>query len=358
MEILPNKRCRPMKGFVLFKAPDNGEHHLAGTYGWVAGECPKEEVGLDRTAAHVTCPTMVTAATNSDGGGLLIPAKVARVIVSCSEDAIEEVQDLAATIPAEAAKDMSVLRALVNTKPFQDGFVLVPGEYCRTLGALFQSIENTEAAPLLAQTTEPGRPGSQPGVDLIEYAVDDIGGEQVFLQDGYVAIVDEIAKPLAEAGAIALDTVVTRVDGTRNPIVVETRQGNFTAGEVVCTFPLGVLKDSAKDELFNDEPYRSIKNGLIQTETTAQGEDDLLDVFLGFISELSSISIDSNSSVSPDVYRLPILNLFALTGQPVLCAFVSCKTATTVEGMKDKTLLGFLIEPLPSSSAQASSRPS
>lgn len=367
MEILPHKRCRPMKGSVLFQAP-NGEHHFAGTNGRIAGGCLKE-ASLNRTA-HPTCPATATTSTNSDDG-LLIPAHVARLIVSCTQNAIGEVQDLSATIPAKAAKQMSILQALVNTKAFQDAFELVPREYRRTLGALFQGIESMEAAPLLAQTTEPGRPESEPGVGLLEYAVDDFDGEEVFLQDGYVAIIDEIAKPLEEAGAIALETVVTRVDWTSNPVVIETSGGNFTAREVVCTLPLGVLKDSSKDALFvpslpadkqeaierlgfgtldkmfaiysspwwNDEPYSSvIKEGLIQTET--QGEEDLPDSFLGFTSELSGISLDRNGSVSPDVYRLPIMNLHTLTGQPVLCAFVSCKTATTIEGMKDKDISG------------------
>jgi N1-acetylpolyamine oxidase len=260
---------------------------------------------------------------------------------------------------------------MVNTKAFQDAFELVPREYHRKLGSLFQGIESMEAAPLLTQTTEPEHPESKPGVGLLEYAVSDFDGKQAFLQDGYVAIIDEIAKPLVEAGAIALETVVTRVDWTRNPVVIETSGGNFTAREVVCTFPLGVLKDSSKDALFvpnlpadkqdaierlgfgmldkmfaiysrpwwNDEPYSSgIKKGLIQTET--QGEDDLPDLFLGFTSELSGISVDCNGSVSPDMYRLPIMNLHTLTGQPVLCAFVSCKTATTVEGMKDEDISG------------------
>ena len=34
------------------------------------------------------------------------------------------------------------------------------------------------------------------------------------------------------------------------------------------------------------------------------------------------------------------MNLHTLTAQPVLCAFVSCKTATTVEGMKDEDISG------------------
>ncbi|OAL53592.1 amine oxidase [Pyrenochaeta sp. DS3sAY3a] len=364
MDILPHKRYRPMKGSVLFQVP-NEEPHSTCRHDGIAGD------SHDLTA-HVTCPATAIPAAKSDHG-LMIPARMARQIVHCSQVAIGEVQDLAANIPAKTAKHTSVLRALVNAKAFHDAFDLVPNEYRRTLGALFQGIENMEAAPLLAQTSEPGRPESERGVGLLEYAVDDFDGEQAFLQDGYLPIVDEIAQPLLEAGAIALETVVTRVDWSSNPIVVETSRGNFTAGEVVCTIPLGVLKDSSKDGLFvprlpadkqdaierlgfgtldkmfatysqpwwDDEPYRSIiKKGLIPAAN--QAEDDPPDVFMGFTSELSGISLDRNGAVSPDVYRLPVMNLQTLTGQPVLCAFVSCKTATTVEAMSDQDVSDML----------------
>ncbi|KAI8188571.1 hypothetical protein KHU50_000906 [Colletotrichum sp. SAR 10_65] len=318
----------------------------------------------------MTSPITANTSANPDGS-LSVPAPMAKLVVSCSEDAIDEVQALAAAIPENEAKQTGVLQALVNTKAFQDAYEVVPERYRRTLGALFQGIENMEAAPLLAQTAESGRPESEPGVGMLEYAVDDFGGEQAFLQDGYGAIIDEIAKPLVEAGVISLETVVTRVDWTDNPIIIETLQGNFTAREVVCTVPLGVLKDRGRDALFvpnlpadkqeaidnlgfgtldkifavypqpwwNDEPFSTaIKNGFIRTDN--QGENDFPDSFLGFTSELSGISFDRNGSVSSDVYRLPVMNLHNLTGQPVLCAFVSCKTATSVEEMKDDDVSG------------------
>lgn len=64
-----------------------------------------------------------------------------------------------------------------------------------------------------------------------------------------------------------------------------------------------------------------------------KGKEDMPDMLLGFTSELSGISRGRNGSVSPDVYRLPILNLQSLTGHPLLAAFLSCNTATEVEGM-------------------------
>ncbi|KAF1736170.1 putative polyamine oxidase 4 [Beauveria bassiana] len=364
IDILPHKRHRPMKGSVLFRAP-NGDQNFVKTSGGIATECSGDD-GAGQ-ADYPARPGTATASTN----GLLIPAHMAKTILSFPHRAAEELQALAVAIPAKAAKQMSVLRALVNTAAFQDAFELVPSEYSRTLGALFQGIESMEAAPLLAQTAEPGRPESEPGVGLLEYAVDDFDGEHAFLQDGYAAIIDEIAKPLVEAGVIDLETVVTRVHWTRNPIVIETSRGNFSAREVVCTLPLGVLKDGLENAMFapslpadkqeaierlgfgtldkifaiyswpwwNDEAFTSIiKNGVIQTGPQCDGV--LPDSFLGFTSELSGISVGHNGCVTSDVYRLPIMNLHSLTGQPVLCAFVSCKVATTVEAMTNEDISG------------------
>lgn len=390
MDILPHKRLRALKGSVLFRAPslsdgEEGDSTARNTESssWSAAEGhPSKEVSrLGQAAAHLICPT-TSATTSTDfsessAHGLSIPADTARTIVSCVQNAIGQAADLAATVPAETAKQMSIYQALVSTKAFRDAFELVPRRYHHSLGALVQGIESMEAAPLLSQTAEPGRPESEHGLGLLEYAVDEFEGDHVFLQDGYVEIIDEIAKPLLEAGAIALETVVTRVDWTASPIIIETGRGIFTAREVMCTFPLGVLKDTCGkydamfkpdlpaekqeaiqhlgfgtlDKVFaiysrpwwNDEPYRSvIKNGLIsqQRGPPAESEDEVPDSFLGFTSELNGISVGSDGSVSPDAYRLPVMNLHSLTGQPVLCAFVSCKTATTVEAMSDEAISG------------------
>lgn len=346
MAILPHKRYKTVQGSVLFQAP-NAEPAVTENDSLFEKEMP------------------------STGDSLLIPTELAEMIVSGGQNAIGAMQDLAGGTPAAEAKNVTVLRALVNTQAFHDAFALVPEDFHRTLGALFQSIESMEAAPLLAQTTEPDRPESEPGVGLLEYAVDEYDGEQAFLQDGYTEVIDEIAKPLVEAGIIALETIVTRIDWTNNPIVVETNRGSYAAREVVCTFPLGVLKDHLKDALlipelpadkqeainsigfgtldkifavystpwWNDEPYRStLQMGHVRAE--AQQEDNMPDLFLGFTSELSGISVGRDGDVSPDAYRLPILNLHSLTGQPVLGAFVSCKMASTVEGMKDEDISG------------------
>jgi N1-acetylpolyamine oxidase len=362
MEILPQKRYKSMKGSVLFKAPN--EHHCP-----VFDPCElEEEICTTINPNRISTLTPPATAPSSPGvcNALSIPADAARLIMSSVQKAIAEVQDLATTIPADEANEISILWALQNAKALHEAFDTVPEEYHHTLGALLQGIESMEAAPLLAQTGELNRPESAPGVGLLEYAVNDYDGEQVFLQDGFAAVVEELADPLMKADAIALEMIVTRIDWTSNPIVVETTQGNFAAKEVVCTFPLGVLKDN-KDALFmpglpfdkqeaieslgfgtldkmfaiyshawwDHEPYKSIVQESL-SQMKGGGDHKSPDSFLGFTTELSGISVRRNGTVCPDVYRLPILNLQSLTGQPVLGAFVSCRSAATVEEMTDE----------------------
>ncbi|KAM0187307.1 hypothetical protein ACHAPI_011220 [Fusarium lateritium] len=364
MEIVPNMRYKEMKGSVMFKAP-NQEHDYSGK----KEKCSKEN-SLDRTT-HLTCSAMATMEQNSNTG-LAITPQIARLIASCHQKAINQVQDLAATTSEKAAKHTTILQALVKTQAFQDAFGRVPRQYHSTLGALFQGIESMEAAPLLPETTEPRRPESKAGLGLLEYAVDEFDGQQAFLQDGYLEIIEEIAKPLIETGVIELETVVKQVDWTTDPVIIKTSRGNFAAKEVVCTLPLGVLKDSSSDLFvprlptekqeaidrlgfgtldkvfaiysepwWKNEPYISvIRSGICPIE--CQDEHDLPDSFLGFTTELSGISVKGDGSVSPGVYRLPVMNLDTLTGQPILCAFVSCRTATIVEGMSDDEASGVL----------------
>jgi len=349
-QILPQKRCRPMRGSALFQAPQDNPIRT-----W----CGPQDPG------NHTQP-MTPPPSPALHNGSSCPPSAAAMILSSVQQAIGEVQDLAMAVAASEAKHTSVLRALWNTRAFQDAFDTVPDQYHHTLAALFQGIESMEAAPLAAHTGELQRPESAPGVGLLEYAVDAYDGEDVFLQDGYAAVVEELARPLVEHGAIELDTIVTRIDWTENPIVVETSRGAFTAAEVVCTFPLGVLKDSCRDALFtptlptekqeavdslgfgtldkifaiysspwwNHEPHKSILKGHM-FHAQAAGDEEMPDSFLGFTSELDGISVGRDGDSFPGVYRLPILNLHSLTGQPILSAFVSCKSAAKVELMED-----------------------
>ena len=69
------------------------------------------------------------------------------------------------------------------------------------------------------------------------------GKEEIF-PGGYSQIVNRLSEELD----IRLNTVVTRIDYSKNPIVVETSNGIYKASYVVVTVPLGVLKESIKDD--------------------------------------------------------------------------------------------------------------
>lgn len=171
---------------------------------------------------------------------------------------------------------------------------------------------------------------------------------------------NEIAAPLLEAHAISLNTVVERIDWSADTIVVHTNMAKYTTKQLICTFPLGVLKDHAQ-QLFKpalpmatlgaigslgfgtlnkifavysspwwtEEPYVSV----IQAGQKDRSAPP--DFFIGFTPHLHSVSIGPDGSTVPDMYRLPALNLHALTGQPALAAFVCCKSAVDVESMTD-----------------------
>jgi monoamine oxidase len=73
-------------------------------------------------------------------------------------------------------------------------------------------------------------------------AIDDFDGDQVFLRDGYTAVVDDVAKDLVAAELIQLGAEVQQIDWSAKPIRVQTSRDVYTADQVVCTLPLGVLQ--------------------------------------------------------------------------------------------------------------------
>lgn len=153
---------------------------------------------------------------------------------------IGEVHGIASQTPASEAKQTSILHAIATSKVFQDAFRELPKDYHRVLGAMPQFVEVMEAGPLAAQSAE--HSAGRPGFGLLEYAIDDVDGDQVFLRDGYIAIVNEVSRELLEAGIIDTGVEVKQIAWDRNPILITTIQGDYKAKEVVCSLPLGVLQ--------------------------------------------------------------------------------------------------------------------
>ncbi|KXT07996.1 hypothetical protein AC579_5162 [Pseudocercospora musae] len=316
------------------------------------------------------------SSSNSD---LVIPAKVAEVMMNALWQMIQSLHETAAHVPEQEAAQTTMLHAIAQTAEFKEAFKSLPQEYHLAMNAIPQFIETMEAAPLAAQSAE--NSVGHPGMSLLEFGIEDFDGHQVFLHDGYIAVIHEIAKPLVQAGLVQLDTQVLHIDWQQSPIKVITNDGAYTAREVVCTLPLGVLqshlevssseaeakpffepvlpfdKQTAIKSLgfgtldkillvydrpwWNDEPYTSIfKKGLVPRSFGPEGQDDIKpqaapDSLMGFTDELAGIEIHEDGTATPGLRVLSVVNLDSLTGKPALSAFVSCANAVEVEAMSD-----------------------
>lgn len=383
MGVLPHKRYRSLSGAVLFKAPSEGEdaEEVVGSEAQGHG---------DWFEVQPIGPLQQPASRDGGGGDRIIPKNVAATMVLSLWSMIGSLHEAASQVSGDEAKRTTMLQAIIKTKELHEAYQTVPKEYHHSLGALPQFIENIEAAPLAAQSAE--KASDQPGLSLLEFSLEDFDGDQVFLQDGYTAVVEEMAKDLRQAGLIQLGVQVEHVDWSKSPIQVETSNGSYTARQVVCTLPLGVLqhfearklgsakasarlfvpplpsdKQAAIESLgfgtldkillvyeapwWTQEPYVSIlKKGLVRppSSTDVEGEEDDTedstppDSIMGFTSELAGISVHDDGTASASVRVLSVMNLHSLTDFPVLSAFVSCANAAQVEAMANEQAGGIV----------------
>lgn len=374
--VLPHKRLKQLAASVIFKAPSGDDTCTPGS---CASPNKDGWINLD------VVPPLQQPTCHDEGRRCerVIPTEVAAKLMGSLWSIIGALHTAAVQIPEDEAKHTTMLKAIIKTDELHQAFRALPLEYHHSLKAMPQFVENMEAAPLAAQSAE--KSSDQPGMGLLEFALDDFDGDQVFLQDGYTAVVEEVAKDLNKAGLIQLGVEVKRIDWSRNPIEVDTTHGSYTAKQVVCSLPLGVLQHQSREvaslavpaPLFvpplcpekqtaihslgfgtldkvmlvyerpwwTDEPYASILNkGLFRqpfaTGTTVGKDDegiqeDLIapDTILGFTDELPGIGIGGDGKVCSGLRFLTVLNLDKLTGFPVLSSFVSCANAIQVEAM-------------------------
>ncbi|KAK5732496.1 hypothetical protein LTR17_010435 [Elasticomyces elasticus] len=362
MDILPHKKYREVGGRVAFRHPgDGGKSALS--QGEVEGG---EWVKVDASGNS----------SDSTGEDLVIPGNVAGTMAASLWGLIGSLHELAESASAAEAKRTTMLQAITQSQAFKDTFDSVPEEYHQTIGGTPQFVENMEAAPLTAQSAE--QPQGHAGMSLLEFALDDFDGDQVFLRDGYIAIIDEVAKDLMAAGLVQTSKEVKQIRWDASPIEVETTSGTYTTKQVVCSLPLGVLQhhqtqSPAESSLFSpalppekrkaieslgfgtldkiflvysspwwrEEPYIStLKKGVADPSADDEpaistDEDITLDSFSGFTNELSGIEIHRDGTIISGLRNLSIMNLEALTGFPILSCFVSCVNATQVEAMTD-----------------------
>jgi len=364
MDILPHKRYKQLSGMVSFRPPKEPIDGVEQPGDWqhVLKEAAKQ-----------------STASETD---LAIPAETAQVMQQAMWGSIEGMHEAAANMSPAQAKQTIVLSALQKSEALKNAFDKVHPEYDDAMGGMIQFIESMEAAPIAAQSAEHRL--DMAGMSLLEFAIEDFDGDQVFLQDGYIAIVKEISKDLTDAGLIELNVDVQHIEWKSNPITITTTAGQtYTANQVVCTLPLGVLqhgktasdlfrpslpKDKTQaiaslgfgtlDKIFmvyenawwTVEPYWSIlrkgnsrrlhRNASQQTSKEKQSDEP--DSFSGFTHELPGIHIDKDGNVSSGPRNLTMTNLHSLSGFPVLCAFVSCANAVHIEGMSDADAGGII----------------
>ncbi|KAK4897194.1 hypothetical protein LTR27_005087 [Elasticomyces elasticus] len=362
MDILPHKKYREVGGRVAFRHPGDGGKSALSQGEVEAGEWVKVDASGN--------------SSDSTGQDLVIPGNVAGTMAASLWGLIGSLHELAENASAAEAKRTTMLQAITQSQAFKDTFDSVPEEYHQTINGTPQFVENMEAAPLTAQSAE--QPQGHAGMSLLEFALDDFDGDQVFLRDGYIAIVDEVAKDLMAAGLVHTSKEVKQIRWDASPIEVETTSGTYTAEQVVCSLPLGVLQHhqiqslaessffspalppekrkaieslgfGTLDKIFlvyskpwwTEEPYISIlKKGVADPSSDDEPAistdgDTTLDSFSGFTNELSGIEIHRDGTITTGLRNLSIMNLAALTGFPVLSCFVSCANATQVEAMTD-----------------------
>ncbi|KAK3066755.1 hypothetical protein LTR53_016761 [Teratosphaeriaceae sp. CCFEE 6253] len=361
MEVLPHKRYRELGGRVAFRHPgtDGDDNPAAQENDWVHVEHPSSSSPPSESLRH----------SDKD---LVIPGEVAAILTESLWGMIGSLHEFAESTSAEEAKRTTMLEAITRSEVLQDTYNRIPKEYHQTVSGTPQFIENMEAGPLTAQSAE--QPQGQAGMGLLEFALDDFEGDQVFLQDGYIAVIGEVAKQLINAGIVNLNEEVKQIRWDASLIEIDTTGGTYTADEVICSLPLGVLQyhqrlTDVKTSLFlpelpdkkreaiaslgfgtldkiflvydspwwTEEPFLSIlRKGTVPSSDDEGSEvDTSLDSFSGFTSALPGLAIHQDGTVSPGLRNLSVINLHALTGFPALSCFVSCANAVQVEAMSN-----------------------
>lgn len=383
LAVLPHKRYRELSGTVAFQAPSITQTAEAETEP-IAPDAEDGWVEVD----NIRSISQAVPTKHQQPGDLVIPSDVAALIMGALWGTIGSLHEVANSMSEAEAKQTGMLQAITRSEVLRSVYRQIPAEYRRTLAGMLQFIENMEAAPLVAQSAEHYEDSS--GMGLLEFAIDDFDGDQVFLQDGYLAVIEEVAKELISANLVQLEAQIKQIQWDSEPIKVETSIGTFTARQVVCTLPLGVLQYHQKqtssgfllfqpalpqdkqeaisnmgfgtlDKVFliydkpwwTKEPYLSIfRKGLVKRPFTSYDDQDdhslhaeklsTPDSFMGFTEELPGIEISEDGTTSAGLRNLSLINLHNLTGFPVLSAFVSCANAAYMESLTAEQASGIL----------------
>lgn len=381
VDILPNKQFKQLSCTVSFHYPDSAEKGTASS-----------SKNVDVTTSPTTesdCEdgwVRVDSSVSASGTDLVIPPKISSKLFGTLWTLIGALHERSSKESAQKARDISMLRAIAEDNDFKGAFRAVPKEHHGVLRALPQFVEAMEAGPLNEQSAEAAR--EKPGMGLLEYAIDDFDGDQVFLRDGYTAVLQELGKKVIDQGHVVLNAEVEHISWAGERVEVTTSTALYAAKRIICTLPLGVLqhrtpspRNSDRPQLFSpplpsekieaikslgfgtldkiflvyerpwwkDDPWSAIlKKGYTSRpfpDDPDKGPDDPAadmeelpsepDALWGFTDELAGIEIGPDGKARKGLRALSIMNLHALTGYPVLSCFVSCANARHVESLSD-----------------------
>jgi len=196
---------------------------------------------------------------------------------------------------------------------------LDPAELLNVEMAITESIEHeyaTDAVNLSAMNFDDG--------------ADEAGGDAL-LPEGY----DKVVAAVANGLDVRLGHVVTSIDTSGDRAIVVTSEGNFQAGAVVVTVPLGVLKaDSIQFSPALPEPK--------STAIARLGMGALSKTCLRFESQFwpaDAELIDIVPAASPRGQWVESLSLTSLVDVPALMMFNAGKFARAVETMTDPEVI-------------------
>lgn len=155
-----------------------------------------------------------------------------------------------------------------------------------------------------------------------------IGGD-VILRNGYVSLVDELARGLD----VRLNQKVTGVDYSGPQVRVQTQSGSFDADYVIITVPLGVLKQG---EIQFQPALPTSK----QTAIDAMGMGTLNKVYLRFPDRFWTPATTNFNRIAAPKGAWPFwFDMETASGVPVLGALVGGDFAVSMEQSSDAAII-------------------
>jgi len=159
-------------------------------------------------------------------------------------------------------------------------------------------------------------------------------GGDGFIVDGFYNVIHDLAKNLMKSNRIVLGNIVKRINYSDTEVLVECENGNTFQGDYcISSFPLGVLKSNVVQ--FNP-PLPKWKTAAINRIGFGLMNKIVLEFNEPFWNiESSGIGFVSNTHGEFSFF----LNLFPLTGRPILMCFVAADFAHDIEKLPDDDIV-------------------